>query len=183
MVHLEMWVVNSFEYMFKFKLFFLRCLCVCRLRDNSKCLIRIKNSSQNLIALQGTRKLKCTKKRSKCVRDTCLLWAQNLLLMSPIFWYVIGHFCIFSRLAFHLGSYKIPRKYYNHVASCSRKRQKNAHNISQGHLFPYDYLCMMCCCAMCVLMTLFLFSILLLLLQAIITNDHIWRVTKQNFVQ
>lgn len=151
-----MWAVNSFEYMFKFILYFCS-VCVvyaCCLCDNLKCLIRVENFPLFSLRLKGqayfwTRNI--SHERISFTDVTNILICNRTFFASHLF---------FSRFRSYGDHTKNIITIMSHHAE--KNKRTHAHDISQGHIFYYYFVCAWCAvvvvivgCAMCVLLPFF----------------------------
>lgn len=156
--------------------------CVCCVRMLSLWQLKVPHSGREFstffIALEGT---------SLFLNTEYLSWAHIIHRCHQYFDMQSDIFCI-SSLLFSISFVRRSHKkyYYDHVASC-RKEQTHTRTwyFSRTYILLLFCLCMMCCCCCyCWLCNVCSFAIFFyLLLHTIIANDHIWRITKQNFVQ
>lgn len=161
---------------------FLQCVCVvyaCCLCDNLKCLIRVENFPLFSLRLKGqayiwTRNI--SHERISFTDVTNILICNRTFFASHLF---------FSRFRSYGDHTKNIITIMSHHAEKNKRTHTRTWYFSRTYILLLFCLCMMCCCCCyCWLCNVCSFAIFFyLLLQTIIANDHIWRITKHNFVQ
>lgn len=86
-----------------------------------------------------------------------IMRTQNHSQLSPIFWYVIGHFCIFFFLIFFSWFHKVCAEItwkhcYDQIISCRKEKRKLTHSIFLKDIFFCNYYH----CAWCAVLLLLL---------------------------